>query len=237
MSQLSFQRTSVFNFIGCNHHPQWFWRPRKQNLSLFSLSSFYLPWIDGTRCHDLSFLNVEPASSLSSFPLRGSLVPLWFLPLEWYQLHVWNCCYFSWNLNSSLRFIQPSILHDALCIAVKLAGWQYTALLYSCPNFEPDSCLCLVVTVASWPAYRFYRTQARWPGTPISLRIFHSWLWSTQSKTLVKQNYMVFWNFFAFSMIQWMLAIWSLVPLPFLNPAFTSGNSRFMYCWSLGFWA
>ena len=37
----------------------------------------------------------------------------------------------------------------------------------------------------------------------------------------------------AFSMIQWMLAIWSLVPLPFLNPAWTSGSSRFMYCWSL----
>ena len=36
-----------------------------------------------------------------------------------------------------------------------------------------------------------------------------------------------------FSMIQWALAIWSLVPLPFLNPAWTSGNSWFMYCWSL----
>ena len=34
-------------------------------------------------------------------------------------------------------------------------------------------------------------------------------------------------------MIQWMLAIWSLVSLPFLNPAWTSGSSRFMYCWSL----
>ena len=34
-------------------------------------------------------------------------------------------------------------------------------------------------------------------------------------------------------MIQWMLAIWSLVPLPFLNPAWTSGISQFLYCWSL----
>ena len=42
-----------------------------------------------------------------------------------------------------------------------------------------------------------------------------------------------FWNSLAFSMIQWMLAIWSLVPLPFLNPAWTSGSSWFMYCWSL----
>ena len=31
-----------------------------------------------------------------------------------------------------------------------------------------------------------------------------------------------------------MLAVWSLVPLPFLNPAWTSGSSWFTYCWSLG---
>ena len=36
-----------------------------------------------------------------------------------------------------------------------------------------------------------------------------------------------------FMMIQQMLAIWSLVPLHFLNPACTCGSSRFMYCWSL----
>ena len=35
-------------------------------------------------------------------------------------------------------------------------------------------------------------------------------------------------------MIQWMLAIWSLVPLPFLNPARTSGSSQFTYCGSHG---
>ena len=34
-------------------------------------------------------------------------------------------------------------------------------------------------------------------------------------------------------MIQQMLAIWSLVPLPFLNPAWTCGISQLMYCWSL----
>ena len=34
-------------------------------------------------------------------------------------------------------------------------------------------------------------------------------------------------------MIQQMLAIWSLVPLPFLKPAWTAGSSRFTYCWSL----
>ena len=36
---------------------------------------------------------------------------------------------------------------------------------------------------------------------------------------------MFFWNSLTFSMSQWMLAIWSLVPLPFLNPTWTSGCS------------
>ena len=33
---------------------------------------------------------------------------------------------------------------------------------------------CLVLTVASWPAYRFLRRQVRWSGSPFSLRIFYS---------------------------------------------------------------
>ena len=44
---------------------------------------------------------------------------------------------------------------------------------------------------------------------------------------------MFFWNSLAFLMIQRMLAFWSVVPLPFLKPAWTSGCSRFTYCWSL----
>ena len=34
-------------------------------------------------------------------------------------------------------------------------------------------------------------------------------------------------------MIQQMLAIWSLVLLPFINPAWTFGSSWFTYCWSV----
>ena len=41
---------------------------------------------------------------------------------------------------------------------------------------------------------------------------------------------------FSFSMIQWILAIWSLVPLFFLNLACASEISQFMYCWSLTWW-
>ena len=82
---------------------------------------------------------------------------------------------------------------------------------------------CPVLTVSSWPACRFLKRKVRWSGIPISLRIFHSLLWSTQSKALaqsVKQKYMLFWNSLAF----FKLAIWSLVPLSFLNLIWTSGE-------------
>ena len=36
-----------------------------------------------------------------------------------------------------------------------------------------------VLPVASWPACRFLRRQVRWSDIPMSLRIFHSLLWST----------------------------------------------------------
>ena len=57
--------------------------------------------------------------------------------------------------------------------------------------------------------------------------------YGSQKKEGNSQNTCFFWNSLAFSMIQWMLAIWSLIPLPFLNPAWTSGSSRFTYCRSL----
>ena len=46
-------------------------------------------------------------------------------------------------------------------------------------------------------------------------------------------DFFFFWNSFAFSVMQQMLAIWSLTLLPFLNPTCTSGSCHFMYCWSI----
>ena len=40
---------------------------------------------------------------------------------------------------------------------------------------------CLVLTLASWPAYRFLRRQVRWSGIPFCWRIFYRFLLSTQS--------------------------------------------------------
>ena len=44
---------------GCSHHLQWFWSPKNKVWHCFHCFPIYLTWSDGTRCHDLSFLNVE----------------------------------------------------------------------------------------------------------------------------------------------------------------------------------
>ena len=58
----------------------------------FNFCTIYLPRSDGTRCHDLSFLNVEFYDNFFHSPLslssRGFLVPLLFLPLGWCNLHI-----------------------------------------------------------------------------------------------------------------------------------------------------
>ena len=94
---------------------------------------------------------------------------------------------------------------------------------------------CPVLTVASWPGYRFHRREVRWSGNPISLRIFHSLLWHTDFRIVSERDVVVFLELSCFFYNQQMLVIWSLVPFPFLNPAWTPGNSQFRYCWSL-FW-
>ena len=39
------------------------------------------------------------------------------------------------------------------------------------PIWNQSIVSCLVLSVASWPAYRFHRRQVRWSGIPITLRI------------------------------------------------------------------
>ena len=44
---------------------------------------------------------------------RGSLVPLYFLPSEWYHLQIWGCWYFSWQ--TWFQLMIHSALHFAWC--------------------------------------------------------------------------------------------------------------------------
>ena len=104
------------------------------------------------------------------------------------------------------------------------------------PSGNQSVILCQVLTVPSWPAYRFLRRELKSSAIPSSWRVFHSLLWSTQRLQCSQwSRSRYFWGIpllFLWSSRQ-MLAIWSLVHLPFLNPSCTSGSSQFTCYWSL----
>ena len=81
---------------------------------------------------------------------------------------------------SSLWFMQSRILHDVLCNKLNKQGDNIQPWSTAFPIWNQSIVPCPVPTVAFWPAHRFLRRQVRWSGIPISWRIFHSLLWSTQ---------------------------------------------------------
>ena len=138
-------------------------------------------------------LNFKPAFSFSSFTFIRRLfssssvsamrVLHAYLKLLIF-LHIWGYWYFSQQpwfqlvLHPAQRFMMYS--------AYKLnkQGDNIQPLRIPFPIWNQPVVPCPVLTVASWPAYSFLKRQVRWSGIPISLRIFHSLLWSTQSKAL-----------------------------------------------------
>ena len=140
------------------------------------------------------------------------------------------------NLDSSLCFLQSSISHDVLCILVKYAGWQYTALTYSSSYLEPICCsktssnccflTCIGISQEAGQVFWYSHLIQNFP----QFIVIHT----VKGFGIVnKADIELILELFCFLNIQWMLAIWSLVPLSFLKPALTSGSSRFTYCWSM----
>ena len=124
----------------------------------------YLPWSDGTRCHDLCFLNVEfnPAFSLCLFTFIKKLFnSTSFLPLGWYHLHIWGYWYFSWQ--SWFQLMLHPAWHFTWCTLHISSNKQGDNIL---PWFTPFPILsqsivpCLLLTFVSWPAYLFRFIEA-----------------------------------------------------------------------------
>ena len=150
-----------------------FGAPKNKVSHCFHCFPIYLQWSDGTKCHDLHFLNVKfiPDVSLSYFTFIKRLCSssstsamrvvssaylrlLIFLPailIPACASSSWAChtMYSAYKLNKQGDNIQP------LCTPFPI--WNQSAVP------------CSVLTVAFWPAYRFLRRQVRWSGIPISV--------------------------------------------------------------------
>ena len=133
-----------------------------------------LSWSDGTRCHDLrgfffwywvlSRLFHSPPSPSS----RGSLVPLRFSAIR-----VASFTYLR------LFMFLPTVLIPA-CISSSPA-FHMMCSVYKLNKYGDNKQPCRtpfsilnqsfvpfgVLTIASWPAYKFLRRQVRWSGIPI----------------------------------------------------------------------
>ena len=160
--------------------------PKEMKCHCFHCFPVYLPWSDGTECHVFWMLSFKSDFSLSSFTFIKSLfsysslsairvVSSGYLRLLKYLLAIlilacassslaFHMIYFAYKLNKQSDNIQPC------CTPFPI--WNQSVVP------------CQVLTATSWPAYSFLRRQVRWSGIPISWRIFHRFLWSTQSKAL-----------------------------------------------------
>ena len=144
-----------------------------------------LTWSDGTgslffECSVLSQIFHVPLS----LPLKGSLIPLHSLPQGWCHLHIWGYWYFSWHWFQLVLY--PVWYFSWSTGAYKLNKQVNRIQPWSNPFPTRNQSVfpCPVLTAASWATHTFLGRQVKWPGIPISFRIFHSLLWSRQSKAL-----------------------------------------------------
>ena len=157
--------------------------PKSDTVSIVSPSICYKVMGLNAMIFVFWMLNFRPASSLSFIP--------------WPFQFLFTFCHKGGVICiSEVIDISPTILIPACVSSSPVFLMMYSAqkLNKQGDNIQPwrtpfpiwnqSIVSCPVLTVASWPAYRFLKRQVRWSGSPISFRIFHSSLWSTQSKAL-----------------------------------------------------
>ena len=126
-------------------------------------------------------LSFKPAFSLSSFTFTKRLFGSSSLStIGQCDLHVWGYWYCSRHLDSSLCSSSPAFLIMYSAFKLNKQGDNIQPWHTPFPIWSQSVVPCPVLTVASWPAYGFLKRHVRWSGIPISFRIFHSLLWSTQ---------------------------------------------------------
>ena len=147
--------------------------PHNKVCHCFHCFPIYLPWSVGSGRHDVHFFVFKPAFSFSSFTFikrlfsSSSLSAIRVVSSAYLRLLIFllailipTCAssspafrmmYSSYKLNKQGDSIQP---------------WHTPFLIWN-QSVIP----CPVLTVASWPVYRFLKRQIRWSGIPISWEI------------------------------------------------------------------
>ena len=151
---LVFPSLSEFSRVCCAPHSQIFGIVNKAEVDIFWNSCFFHDPMDVG-----NLISGSSAFSKSSLNIQKFLVHILLKPglenFKHYFTSVWDECNcavvwaffgiaFLWNWNEN---------------------WPF-------PVLNQSTVPWLVLTVASWPAYRFLRQQVRWTGIPISWRIF-----------------------------------------------------------------
>ena len=173
-----------FNFMAAITICSDFGAPQNKVWHCFHCFPVYFPWSDGTRCI-FWMLSFKPTFPLSSFTFIKRL-----FSSSLSAIRVVSSAYLR------LLIFLPAILIPACASSSPACLMMYSAykLNKQGDNIQPwhtpfpiwnqSVVPCPILTAASWTAYRFLKRQVRWSRIPISWRIFHSLLWSTQSKAL-----------------------------------------------------
>ena len=102
--------------------------------------------------------------------------------------------------------------------------------MYYFPNLEPVCCSMLTSNCCFLTCIQISQEgQVVWyshlfKNFPQFIVIYTVKVFGLVNKTEV--DFFFFWNSHAFLTIQWMLAVWSLAPLPFLNPDFWKAQTE-----------
>ena len=149
-----------------------FGAPQNKVCHCFHCFLTYLPWSNGTTCHDLGFSECRALNQLFHSPLSLSARGFLFLFTFCHKGGVISISEVidisPSNFHSSLCFIQPSISHDVPLYKLNKQGDNIQPLYTPFPIWNQSVVPCPVLTVASWSAYRFLKRQVRWSAIPTS---------------------------------------------------------------------
>ena len=182
----------VINFLSRSPLISWLQSSSTVILELQKIKSVTVSTVSASICHEVMrpdamtlvfwMLSFKPTFSLSSFTfikrLFSSSLPsaISVVSSEYLRLLIFLLA----NLIPACASSSPAFLMMYSAYTLNKQGDNIQPWHTPFPIWNQSVVPCPVLTVDSWPAYRFLKRQVRWSGIPISWRIFHSLLWSSQ---------------------------------------------------------